>query len=523
MQGFGPGLRSIGFRLKSQRNDDGTPITHKGWDNPTTGKAVIWEFYQWARKCGYDTPDDIKTAEGCKDAARNLARDLRKALVSHYRDSNDEIVITIPENAVAYQPRFERRSNSGGETQHHDALLAAFQRTLHIYHLTENNEDPPKPTWWYKTVDFKPSRSPNMLSGRVANVPQAGALKERHEYNYELYVERGHLVLWAKRADGTPDISVAIFPDAGTMFPYFGFFIVTKTWAKNPASSICILSDQELDCAAGATCGEPITNPQMAAALLKAWQNHARNFVRLPAPAAPEPKLWDSDVFNKLLAEVEPANDGKADLRIVSSLFHNIFNLGLDKPLSRNCQVEILVMNPAKEDLVRSRYKLRTDFARGDRTPVEKAMDDLKEQILHLPQLPQMLRLNGGSVAVRVSDIMPCGFLAMTRKQAILGTMLAHLPYDRGGPMIAITSENMQLWHLLEADWEARWADAKDPSQAVVETKPPDHGPTRRVVSPWLTEQLDALRHAGPLHHYHVTFRQDERFWLIPATRFFAG
>jgi hypothetical protein len=84
-----------------------------GWDHPTSGKTILWDFYRWARDRGFPTLDDISDATKTQDAGRNLVRGLRSALVSYYRDNADEIFITMPRGAVGYAPRFERRTPIG--------------------------------------------------------------------------------------------------------------------------------------------------------------------------------------------------------------------------------------------------------------------------------------------------------------------------------------------------------------------------------------------------------------------------
>jgi DNA-binding winged helix-turn-helix (wHTH) protein len=129
---------------------------------------------------------------------------------------------------------------------------------------------------------------------------------------------------------------------------------------------------------------------------------------------------WNKHVFLDVLDEVQNG-DGAAkqegDLRIVSSLFHDVMDLGLQELLLNGKHIKILVMNPKNIGLIRARYsRHRKDFGNY---PERKALKDLKEQIGQLSRLPGDLRAETGdcrgSIEVRVSNIMPCGFLVLSR------------------------------------------------------------------------------------------------------------
>jgi DNA-binding winged helix-turn-helix (wHTH) protein len=182
---------------------------------------------------------------------------------------------------------------------------------------------------------------------------------------------------------------------------------------------------------------------------------------------------WDQRLFFDLLDEVESAGprDGEdqGDLRILSSLFHDVMDLQLHKLLLKDRHIKIVVMNPANRALIRSRYKLRQDFELPGMLPERKALKDLRQQIAQLTALPRKVRAEKrdcrGTIEVRVSDLMPCGFLILTRNRALLGAMLADRSYVEGGPMIDVKPQDSTLWEMLNADWRARWEDAKRPSR----------------------------------------------------------
>ena len=243
-----------------------------------------------------------------------------------------------------------------------EVLLHAFEGTLHLYHLSETDER--QPAWWYKSVNLRLDELGKTLSGRTFSLPRRGAPKEKkHEYEYEVSVDWSHLVVWARCTDGTPDVSVAVFPDARTLFPISGMFIITKTWANNPASSICIVSDTKLVCASDAIDGEPISDPdQLITRELEAvWKDHASTFLRLPLVSASATRAetetilprWDMTLFDKFLDDVTRMEDGEGeaeDLRILSTFFINETHMRskLKQLLAKGVRVKVLFMDPTK-------------------------------------------------------------------------------------------------------------------------------------------------------------------------------
>jgi hypothetical protein len=104
-------------------------------------------------------------------------------------------------------------------------------------------------------------------------------------YDSEASLDHAHLVVRTFRADA--DVAIRLFPSAGVHnLPWCGIEAITNTWHHNPASSICIMNDCELDCARGAVDGEPICDPQVMKALEGEWDKGAGKIglKRLPSP-----------------------------------------------------------------------------------------------------------------------------------------------------------------------------------------------------------------------------------------------
>jgi hypothetical protein len=145
----------------------------------------------------------------------------------------------------------------------------------------------------------------------------------------------------------------------------------------------------------------------------------------------------------------ESIKDSGGDLRISTTFFIDYFGLREDVLLAlreKGASVKILLMNPDNPALMQARFGLRKDGLGFDR-----AKGDLLSDMHSLEDFP--------NIEVRVSDSMPCGFVAHSNEWAVVGLMPAHASYVTG-PMIE-TSSNSRLWSMLHEDWKVRWGAAK--------------------------------------------------------------
>jgi Transcriptional regulatory protein, C terminal len=173
---------------------------------------------------------------------------------------------------------------------------------------------------------------------------------------------------------------------------------------------------------------------------------------------------WNRARFYELLGSVErgPEHDHD-DLRIVTTGFNQgISELDLTGLLRRHVRVKILMMNPENDALISARYSLRKD------KPKPRALRELREQIAEIESLskkypPATSGEPKGMLELRLSDIMPAGFMVHSREWALLGVFLAHDTYA-AGPMLEIRSD-IELWERLRADWDARWKVAHNPTR----------------------------------------------------------
>ena len=119
-------------------------------------------------------------------------------------------------------------------------------------------------------------------------------------------------------------------------------------------------------------------------------------------------------------------------------------------------------------ELIDARFRLRTDTF----TP-KKAMQQGKDQIAWLKTLPKRTKGCTGTIEVLVSDLMPCGFVALSKTTVVSGIFPAEEYYSEG-PMIT-ASRNSSVWEMYDSDWKARWGDAMSKAKSS----------TRRATGPY--------------------------------------
>jgi DNA-binding winged helix-turn-helix (wHTH) protein len=178
---------------------------------------------------------------------------------------------------------------------------------------------------------------------------------------------------------------------------------------------------------------------------------------RSERPAAPDTEgmrvleRWDHEAFVHFLRETkrgDEADEEEGDLRILTTAFSGGVPDVLADLLEQNVRIKILVMNEA---LIRARNKVRP-YHQPD-----NALKTLRDQLDTLDGMKK--RSSRGTLDVRESNVMPCGFVAHSRNGALLGVFLATESYVRG-PMIEI-GPGTKLWGTLRADWKALWQDTE--------------------------------------------------------------
>lgn len=163
---------------------------------------------------------------------------------------------------------------------------------------------------------------------------------------------------------------------------------------------------------------------------------------------------WAQAKLYSILNQTEPSDENASngtsgDLRILTTFFIDYFGLREDVliPLQKKgVKVKVLLMDPDNSALMQARFGLRQDGL-----GFERAQGDLLSDLRSLSTFP--------NIEVRVTDSMPCGFVAHSKERVVLGIMPSHASYVVG-PMIESCADS-RLWRMLEEDWNIRWNAAK--------------------------------------------------------------
>jgi hypothetical protein len=156
---------------------------------------------------------------------------------------------------------------------------------------------------------------------------------------------------------------------------------------------------------------------------------------------------WHPGRFSDLLKGVDHDDGKQEDLRIVTVAFSpSVQELHLDDILARGGRIKIVMTNPANSQLLEARHGLRKDrfTAREGRDHIIKQLEQLAD-----------IRAEFANLEVRLSDAMPCGFVAHSNNWALAGMFPAQGSYVIG-PMIEVSADT-ELWKTLYTDWFVRW------------------------------------------------------------------
>jgi AhpD family alkylhydroperoxidase len=167
---------------------------------------------------------------------------------------------------------------------------------------------------------------------------------------------------------------------------------------------------------------------------------------------------WQQEEYYKFLRAIEREGEGeeyerRGDLRILTGSLIDLQGLGLVLAdlFKKRVRVKLLMMDPGNDALLDARYSRRKD----NRT-VQKVKAEFAEQLVDLTMAGSPLVPNEKELLeVRVSGLMPCGFVAHTADAALMGIMPAHWSY-LVSPMIHVPRET-HLWSVLDEDWRTRW------------------------------------------------------------------
>jgi DNA-binding winged helix-turn-helix (wHTH) protein len=159
---------------------------------------------------------------------------------------------------------------------------------------------------------------------------------------------------------------------------------------------------------------------------------------------------WSNPRFFDLLGKVRRHDEDAEDLRFATVAFSpSIQDMGFEDLLCQHhVRIRIVLTNPENMELLEARHGLRQD-----EMTAEDGQAQIKKQIATLARTKA--RFPNETLEWRLSDAMPCGFVAHSRNWALLGIFPAQGSYVTG-PMIEVPG-GTELWAMLHDDWNRRW------------------------------------------------------------------
>ncbi len=447
-------------------------------------KELCDDFYNWAKdELGIVPPGDITTA------GRKLLGDLTHALGDYYRDPecDDEIMITIPGGkgtlpepqvtwrALSLSPGSGFMIDSKDEPAGGSIYRKLMDLPVHLYHLTRDADG--KPVWYYNSFKVDRKQDGTLTANVQLRQPSSSKSPGISEYTYEfaLAENRGHLIVSGGNIDGSPDITVQMFPHVGSYhFPWCGASIITRTLYQDSAASVSILSDRRLECVADAEDGEAISDPAKMRALRAIWKGGARRIglSRISQTGEILPKgKWDISTIIQLLkeyAERQPSDASskngdrreQREVRIWTSFFGESFDMeSVFSDLVRGgVTVRVLMMNPDNHALVRAKYRLREAEAFNAE---RRASEHIRDQIAQFKKLAKELSNFPGTLIVNPCDSIPFGVFFQIGNEVMLVGYL--LPSDswRDAPLLKYFPWSDQ-WDIFQGNWEICWKNPLD-------------------------------------------------------------
>jgi hypothetical protein len=184
-------------------------------------------------------------------------------------------------------------------------------------------------------------------------------------------------------------------------------------------------------------------------------------------PGAASPKdndlsivTWNQKPLDALFQQLNRSTGradlaGPDDLRIATSAFpvDKYPELELrELLLKKHLKIKIILTNPNRRELVWSR-----NLARKDKEAPQLALNAINYQYSRLsdPELFPPSTPEGGRFEVKLSNLMPLGFYALTQKKALLGLLWSQMSFSTGE--FLSVDRQCPLWQTLDTDWTTRW------------------------------------------------------------------
>ncbi|HEY4359684.1 MAG TPA: hypothetical protein VGN17_01885 [Bryobacteraceae bacterium] len=293
----------------------------------------------------FQDADSAQGAEGCRALAREIYKDIHgsekfdeqapdallkgllQGLKQHYDPAGitihgDEDKLLIEVKRDTFRPSFHPTPTAGAGGARSTDALSPFQRELHRYHLTMDDQGS---FWTYTIIDF--NQRVNDDRGMSSNQRAAWAsapflrgtapflreippeddrarldLEIRHLYEFEARLFGQHLILLVRRPDSTSDVAVEFFPAAESSKERHYGARINQTWKDTTAaSSIVILSERPLPGLEHLKKGR--VPGIYSAGIQKLWEEQAK-IVRLP-PSDGELKVHEQFPYREIEDRIE--------------------------------------------------------------------------------------------------------------------------------------------------------------------------------------------------------------------------
>jgi hypothetical protein len=165
---------------------------------------------------------------------------------------------------------------------------------------------------------------------------------------------------------------------------------------------------------------------------------------------------WDLKTVQTFL---ESATAGD-EVRIWTTFFVDFQKMDniVRRLIDEGVKIQILMMNPENEGLVRSRFRLRTSYRQN---PPLKAQDTLRDQFNTFRDIAKETMGRKGSLEIQQCDTMPFGvFYQIGHQVMLLGLYLSVETWEEG-PLIKFYPGSPQ-WKILSQNWSDCWENPLD-------------------------------------------------------------
>ena len=165
---------------------------------------------------------------------------------------------------------------------------------------------------------------------------------------------------------------------------------------------------------------------------------------------------WDLKTVYSLL-ESTAAGD---EVRILITFFVDLQKMDniVRRLIDEGVKIQILMMNPENEGLVRSRFRLRTSYRQS---PPLKAQDTLRDQFKTFQDIAKEKVGHKGSLEIKQCDTMPFGVFYQIGHQVMLLGLFLSVETWQEGPLIKFYPRSPE-WNVLSQNWSDCWENPLD-------------------------------------------------------------